>query len=833
MSPNLENEPAQKRPDHPREAVLGLGLGSRLLLWFLALSLVPLGFVANTSYLNARQSLREGAEKSLRAVAEIKTEYINAYFSRMLIDLHQQSEAVSNSRLLQALRTAFEEGDQPLGEFVKSFKWALADNELSPDLKTFWKTYGYHDVLLVDVDGNILFTCRKETDLGTNLFTGSAGDTLLAEACKLALESGRPVFSDYGTYARSGGAVAGFLVSVLLDDDGEKIGVIALQVPIDSIDAIMQLRAGLGRTGDSYLVGTDLKMRSNSSLSEEPTILTAVVETEQTKLWRARSAASGETAVHEVGEAFTYRGPDSVPVLGTHNSIRVAGVPFGVIVEISETEAFRPARTLLLTILLFGAGMAVVVLAVAWVIARQIARPIAAMTKTATLIAAGDLDHTVDVSSRDETGLLADAFNRMTGSLRDALAEQRETAMDAQQKVDYLDSVVAPVLAVDRELNIVFMNKAGARALGTSHGALVGRKCYDVFQTDLCKTAECSVARAMEEDRVVTGQTVAHGAGDTPFHYAATPLKDAEGNIVGALEYLADITDLVRTMNNLRDLMSQTQETVQTLTSTSAQIMAATSQQASTAAEQAASVSETSSTVEEVRQTAAAAVERARAVSDVAEKSSGVAEGGLQAAADTVAGMKTISEQVNTIAETIRRLSEQSQQIGEIIETVNDIADQSNLLALNAAIEAARAGEAGKGFAVVAGEVRSLAEQSTQATAKIREILRDIQRAANSAAMVTEEGTRRADTGVELAESAGEAIRNINEHAKETALAAQEIAASSRQQMAGMEQMAAAIESIDQAAVQTQESTGQVAEAAGTLNTLAEKLKSIVEQYDK
>ena len=94
------------------------------------------------------------------------------------------------------------------------------------------------------------------------------------------------------------------------------------------------------------------------------------------------------------------------------------------------------------------------------------------------------------------------------------------------------------------------------------------------------------------------------------------------------------------------------------------------------------------------------------------------------------------------IAETILALSEQTQQIGDIIATVNDIADQSNLLALNAAIEAARAGEAGKGFAVVAGEVRSLAEQSRQATAQVKEILGDIQKATNTAVMVTEEGTK-------------------------------------------------------------------------------------------
>ncbi len=506
------------------------------------------------------------------------------------------------------------------------------------------------------------------------------------------------------------------------------------------------------------------------------------------------------------------------------------------VVDAANDASARALRRTTISAAATAAAATLVCMVLGLFLSRGITVPIGRLSAAAVRIGEGDLSAGVTVKTNDELGLLGAAFNSMVDSLKGADEAKRKAVDDAlassRQKVEYLDRVVAPVMAVDREFNIVFINKAGAQILGTTPKELLGKKCYEVFETDVCGTVNCSVARAMEQDRVCTGQTVAHGAGDTPFQYAATPLKDANGNIIGALEYLTDVSDLVRTMNSLRDLMAKTRETVQTLTSTSAQILAATSQQASTATEQAASVNETGSTVEEVRQTASVASERARAVSDMAQKSSQVAEGGLQAATDTVAGMKTISDQVNTIAETILRLSEQSQQIGEIIETVNDIADQSNLLALNAAIEAARAGEAGKGFAVVAGEVRSLAVQSTQATAKIREILGEIQRAANSAAMVTEEGTKRANAGVELAESAGEAIRNINEHAKETALAAQEIAASARQQMAGMEQMAKAIESIDQAAVQTQETTGQVAGAAKTLNDLAEKLRGIVDQYE-
>ena len=297
---------------------------------------------------------------------------------------------------------------------------------------------------------------------------------------------------------------------------------------------------------------------------------------------------------------------------------------------------------------------------------------------------------------------------------------------------------------------------------------------------------------------------------------------DETGILANAFNSMAD---------NLHQMASQVRQAVGNISSMTAQTLAATSQQASTASQQATAVSETTSTVEEVRQTAEQATDRARLVSEVAQKSAVGAEQGLRAVQDTMEGMESIKEQVGNIAETILALSEQTQQIGEIIATVNDIADQSNLLALNAAIEAARAGEAGKGFAVVAGEVRSLAEQSRQATDQVREILGEIQKAANTAVMVTEEGTKRADAGVGQAQQSGEAIRTITERVEQVAQAARQIAASGSQQLTAMDQISTAMDSVNQAAAQTEVGTRQVEGAAQNLNQLAAQLTGIVEQY--
>ncbi len=286
-----------------------------------------------------------------------------------------------------------------------------------------------------------------------------------------------------------------------------------------------------------------------------------------------------------------------------------------------------------------------------------------------------------------------------------------------------------------------------------------------------------------------------------------------------------------RMLSQIRHLVVRTQEAMDNIGKANRTITRATSEQAASTTQQAGSVAETTTTLEEVRQTAEQSVGRAKLVSEMASNTLQLTENGLDAAKKTEDGILALKDQVRHIAETILSLSEQTLQIGEIITMVNDIADQSNLLALNAAMEAARAGEAGRGFAVVAGEVRTLAEQSRQATAQVSSILSEIQKSANTAAMVTEKGTKGAEAGVKLAQSTGDSIRVIREHTQQVVGSAEQIVASARQQLAGMDQITRAMESINLGTAQTQKGMQQVDQAAQNFNSLASQLTSILQQY--
>ena len=284
-------------------------------------------------------------------------------------------------------------------------------------------------------------------------------------------------------------------------------------------------------------------------------------------------------------------------------------------------------------------------------------------------------------------------------------------------------------------------------------------------------------------------------------------------------------------VENFRDQTRELVEGATVLGAAASEIVASTTQLAASASESAAAVSETTTTVEEVRQTAQLASQKAKNVSESAQRAAQVAQSGRKSTEDVGTGMGRIRQQMDTIAASMGRLNEQGRTIGQIIATVEDLAAQSNLLAVNAAIEAAKAGEHGKGFSVVAQEVKSLAEQSRQATTQVRTILSDIQKATTDAVLATEQGSKAVEAGTRQTDVAGEAIQALAGSVTEAAQAATQIAASSQQQLVGVDQVAAAMESIRQASTQNVAGAKQLETAARNLSELGQRLKQMVERY--
>jgi methyl-accepting chemotaxis protein len=392
------------------------------------------------------------------------------------------------------------------------------------------------------------------------------------------------------------------------------------------------------------------------------------------------------------------------------------------------------------------------------------------------------------------TGRLQNTFERVRAVADEIARTQTEEAHARMRDSEALVEGAGATLIV---LNLVVVLLAAA-------------KTYWLNRAIAVPLREATVAA----QRIATGDL----RGDVP----ATAGRDEVGQLLRALG------DMVQSW---RTLAAETTRGVATLTGAAGEILSSTAQAAASTAETAAAVSETTATVEEVKQTSLLASEKSRAVSDAAQQAARTAADGRRALEDSMKGMTSIQEKMEAIATTVVRLSERSHAIGEITATVAGLAEQSNLLAVNAAIEAAKAGEHGRGFAVVAQEVKSLAEQSRQATRQVREILGEIQKSVGAAVMITEQGAKTVAHGVEQATQAGEAIRGLTDNMTEAAQAAVQIAVSSQQQVAGMDQVVLAMENIQQASTENAAGTRQAEASARNLHALGQSLRQTIARF--
>jgi len=438
-----------------------------------------------------------------------------------------------------------------------------------------------------------------------------------------------------------------------------------------------------------------------------------------------------------------------------------------------------------------------------------------------------------------------DSYNQLDTELNNLIEENHRQANDALQQVDSIYSSSRFLLLVLAGVAVVFALSVGfiissvlARNIGTiaagtnavangdltrivsvSSGDELGALANSFnLMTDNLRTSQANEAsaRQVESDLRQAEVSSRENLERTVAEYLSFVQNVAQGNLVGRIAVTQNgaLGQLGSGLNemvaDLQKITSQVQQAASNIGAMAAEILAATTQQAASANEQSAAISQTSTTIEEIK---AIATQTAQQVEE------------------TVSGMGQIRQRVESIAQTILGLAEQTQTIGDIITTVNQLSDQSNLLALNAAIEAARAGEQGKSFAVVAQHVRDLAERSKAATAQVREILGEIQRATNNAVLVTDEGTKGVEVGARLAHDAGQVIHRIAAEVEIGAQSNVQMAAAAQQQTAGMDQIGQAMTAIQQATTQTLASTRQAEQAAQELHTLARSLQQAVALY--
>lgn len=239
-------------------------------------------------------------------------------------------------------------------------------------------------------------------------------------------------------------------------------------------------------------------------------------------------------------------------------------------------------------------------------------------------------------------------------------------------------------------------------------------------------------------------------------------------------------------------------------------------------------VSKTTKIVQQVKEAAQLSAEKVRNVSDHA---SAIAESGKKATEETMVKMSLIHDNMDYIRESVMRLQDHSRAIEEIVGAVQDIAAQSNLLAVNASIEAASAGEHGKGFTVVAHEIKSLAEQSKESTARVRSILAEIRQSVGAVVDATESASKAVADGVEQSKAAGESIQSLAASVVASADSVTLIESSSGRQVAGLEEISSSITEVEESVRENAASAQQLEGLAAPLNELGSALERLVTRY--
>jgi methyl-accepting chemotaxis protein len=449
-----------------------LSLRTKLPLLMVVLTVLAVATMGSISYVSSRDHLDNEVGNRMAALSEMRAASVAALFERIDADLVLHAAHPATRAALVEFSSAFDALSDPERELQLTYidgnphPLGQKDKLLSARTGTAYDavharhhgyfdrlqdTYGYYDVFLFDARGNLVYSVFKERDFATNMLTGTWRDTGLARVATSALEAGPDdpsAFDDFTPYAPSNDAPASFIARPVIDATGQVLGAIAYQMPVDAMNAVVQVATGLGETGDVFLVGNDGLMRTDTRTTDENDILRTRVENPVVTQALAGKTTSGEIYANGAGHLY-YAHP-----------ISFLGTDWAMVVRQELTELNAPLAALSQRFAINGLLLLAAALVVAILVARNISRPISALGVSMQAVAGRNYDTEIPATGRgDEIGAMA----RTLARFRQSLIEGEAMAQEAAFKGAGFEVCGAPMLVTGLDLEILYANKAMSR----------------------------------------------------------------------------------------------------------------------------------------------------------------------------------------------------------------------------------------------------------------------------------------------------------------------------------------------------------------------------------
>ena len=412
-----------------------------------------------------------------------------------------------------------------------------------PLFRELLEIFGYYDIFLIDASGEIVYSVYKEIDFGTNLLTGPFKDSGLADAVRSSLEStstNAVSFADFSTYTPSYESPAAFVAKAVHDGD-EVLGVVAIQLPIDEIDEVMTggrrwAEEGFGESGEAYLVGPDLFMRSDArTLIEDPdafirngrsrgiaeSTLKEMARLERTVLLeRVENEAVSRALDGESGDAevTSYHGE---AVVASFQPVSVFDRNWALIAEIGRAEAYAGADAMRSRVLTTGLIIFVIVVLASILLSRRFTAPILRLQTAMSRLQAGDFSTTVPPGGGRELNALAHAYNLVAASL--GLKARMEAATIRK---DELIDEIAGMTATQASSSIQIMGAVTEITAGSR---------------EIAKTAEELTGTMSEVDGIASENAVRGASGLESIHRIEAVMGDVVGDAKSVSDHLGEI----------------------------------------------------------------------------------------------------------------------------------------------------------------------------------------------------------------------------------------------------------------------------------------------------